>query len=158
MKKILSLMIAFLMVMSLVSVAFADGEASPSNSGGPSVVNKTEEAPFIITWYRNRSRLSKELQAEFEEAYGKVEDALKEVANGANVAISDVFNVRETHPGRATFPANLKVKAEGLDHFAGLGYYDNGAWKQIPAEVNGNYLSFSISNVGDYAIAEYVQD
>ncbi len=157
MKKILSLVIAFLMATSLVSVAFADGEASPSNSGGPSVAN-TAESPFIITWYRNRSKLSKELQAEFEEAYGKVEDALKEVANGANVAISDVFNVRETHPGKATFPANLKVKAEGLDHFAGLGYSENGAWKQIPAEVNGDYLSFSISNVGEFAIAEYVQD
>ncbi len=169
MKRILSLVIVLLMALSIAVVAVADDPteeteeaASPQGNGGPTITKSTSEAPFIVTWYQHRSSLPAEEKEEMEEAYSKVEEALEEEAHGANVRISDVFNVRETHPGRANFPVSLSVRADGLDHFAGLGYYNKGTrkWMQVPATVsaNKNRLSLQVEAVGTYAIAEFVQD
>ena len=115
MKKILSVCVMIMMVLSLSITAFAAPGAfvsSPSGNNGPTLVesesgdeNCTAEA--VVTPYGGREKLDEDDRAEMEDAYDKIVDSedvsdlnedIEKLAKDNNIstdklAVSDLFNV-----------------------------------------------------------------
>jgi hypothetical protein len=178
MKKLLSICLAALMILSLGSAVFA-AEAfisSPVKPGAPELVgaeNESEdcEAVLSITAYADREILSDEVIAKFEYAYGvlrgQTEDPgfaalLAQIAAERGIEVSDLvasdfFDISSTdcegHEDHGHF--DITLKAEALNNFVCLLHYYNGTWRVVDnAKVTqgGTHLEFTEEEFSPFVI------
>lgn len=179
MKKIVTVLLTMMMVLSLSISAFAEPGgfvSSPSRNQAPELIkaeNESEdcEAKLIITAYSDRDELSEEARKNIETAYSEIvgtqdlsslNDAIKNIAkklglNTTDLAVSDMFDISATdcngHEDHGNF--DITLKAETLDNFVCLLHYYNGEWRIVDnAKVtnNGEHLEFDEDEFSPFAI------
>lgn len=179
MKKIVTVLLAMMMVLSLGISVFAEPGgfvSSPSRNQAPELIkaeNESEdcEAKLIITAYSDRDELSEEARKNIEDAYSDIvgtqdlsslNDAIKNIAkklglNTTDLAVSDMFDISATecngHEDHGHF--DITLKAETLDNFVCLLHYYNGEWRVVDnAKVtnNGEHLEFDEDEFSPFAI------
>lgn len=174
MKKVISVVLALMMVLSMSISAFAATNAfieSPSGNPAPKLENVDHgdpdcDANVIITPYVDRDQLRDKIREVIEEAYESIKNneedssldkAFDKLDSDDDLAISDLFNLDYTdcdaHDKHQ--PVTITVSAETLDHFVGLLVYVDGEWKVVEgAKIDkaATTLIFTASEFGPYAI------
>ncbi len=181
MKKVLSIVLALVMVFCMSVAASADpGKfiSSPSNNSAPTLIESTPEsddceADLVITPYSDREELPAEIEAQMVKAYESIVSAAKltdlnaAIADLAeakgipveNLTVSDLFDIRyiscDEHGGHGKF--QIVIKADTLKKFVALLHYVNNSWEIVEGaevkEINGELrLTFSIGEFSPFAI------
>ena len=178
MKKVLTLCMALVIVMSLSLTAFAANGfvSSPSNYRKPVVANYTSDTcdgQVILTAYADRATLPANLCTMIETAYDEIAataDLTKLTADlGAaaasknvaveNLAVSELFDIRYEgcgdHDDHCSY--DIVMKAETLDKFVSLLHFDGTAWEVVEnakvVEIDGELcLAFTPDSVSPFAI------
>ena len=179
MKKVLTLCLAFVMVMTMSITAFAAPGgfiSSPSGNAAPQLIsfsnlNKNCTADLIITSYADRNSLDESECLKFENAYNSIANTdnisslnsdFSNIAAELNVsvnsmAVSDLFYVSYedciSHDEHDSF--TIELKAETLNNFVALMRYDGSKWVIVEgAKVSedGLHLIFSSEELGPFAI------
>lgn len=165
MKKLLSVCLVFVMLMSLGVTAFAEGGfvSSPSGNPAPEII-ESSNVKIVVTPYSNRNNLSTVEQKNLEDAYNSIKGnenvvdlnkGLSNVAKNKNVnpsklAVSDLFNVSNNG---ASGTHTLALKSDTFNNFVALMTYVNGEWKIVEgAKLEGGNLVFTANNFGPYAV------
>lgn len=173
MKKILSVLLIAMLLVSLSAAAFADNfVSSVANAGAPELEESVDAdgntvAEDVIEVIPNdeAEKLEEVEQKEMEDAVKSLADAkdltalnadLKTAAAGRATAISDVFTVRAK--ADVKFPLTIKLKNKNLDNFVGLMQFIDGKWVWIDAEVDGDLLIFTVDSLGVFATVVAVDD
>ena len=176
MKKLLTVLMLSLLAFTLTFTAFADDFVrSPSANRAPTLVfggseDHSCDEPLIITPYGDRDQLPADLKAEIEKVYADVKNsknlvalcaALKGLAEKnniptANLAVSDLFDVRDVH-GDVDATFDIVLKAEALENFVGLLHYTDGKYELISdasvQEIDGElHLSFSTDGLSPFLV------
>lgn len=172
MKKIVISCLTVFMVVIMAINAFAapvNFLSSPSGKDAPVIVEYDDPdddctGKLIVTGYGDRDELSEEGRKTLEKAYETIVGAenLKDIVpslEGEGLSVSDLFDLSVSdcgvHENHGKF--DITLSADSLKNFAGLMYFENGAWKLVENAkvevVNGEYhLIFSSEFFGAYAI------
>lgn len=178
MKKVLVVLLAVIMMMSMTLTAFAaPGKfvSSPTGQQAPIVISFEDDectGSLIITPYGDRDELPAALQALMKKAYDEIKAstdltelcaALKNLAaakkiKGTNLAVTELFDIRvegcTIHDGHHDF--DIVINPDTLKNFVGLLHMkENGEWELISdAKViaNGDHLAFSVDTLSPFAI------
>lgn len=177
MKKLLFLPLLSLLLLSMSLSAFAAGGfvVSPSGNEPPEIIDKELPegctAEVIVTPYSDRVSLGEEGRKRIEDAYrdivgaediGELNDKLASVAEELNIntkdlSVSDLFNIHiegcDDHDLHGAIA--VRMKAETLENFVSLLYYNGDTWEFIDASVigqEGNILAFDFELEGPYAV------
>ncbi|MBQ6402969.1 MAG: LPXTG cell wall anchor domain-containing protein [Oscillospiraceae bacterium] len=166
MKKIFAFLLAVMLLVSLSAAAFADNFInSVANAGAPELSSAKDangndaSGIIVITPYIDREKLDDSKKENLEKAFDSLRKApelagvnaeLKEAAGDKSVAASDLFDISATQ--EVSFPVGIVMKDEFLDDFVALLHYVDGEWTWVDAEVKDNELSYSIDELGAYAI------
>lgn len=178
--RIVTVLLLSIVALSLSLTAFAEvGKfvQSPSANEAPSVVNSSSEdhkcdESLIVTAYADRSELSEEARAKIEKAYQKINGvknltsvcgALKELAAKlgiptANLAVSDLFDLRDKHTDVEKARFEVSLKAETLENFVGLLHFVDGKWvlvedAEVSEDKNGDLiLTFTTEGLSPFAV------
>lgn len=184
MKKVLSLCMALVVVMSLSLTAFAASGfvSSPSNYREPLVASYTSDecdGKVIVTPYTERTTLPAELLNMIEAAYDEIaatEDLTKLTADLGtvaasknipveNLAVSELFDVRyegcTKHDDHCSY--DIVIKAESLDKFVSLIHFNGTEWSVVEnaklVMVDGELcLAFTPDSVTPFAIVVNTDD
>ncbi|MBQ8868791.1 MAG: hypothetical protein IJ027_03620 [Oscillospiraceae bacterium] len=170
MKKIVSLILATVMVLSMTVAASAAFVSSPSANAAPTLEEikegKTEDLVIEITAYKDRENLDEKGKAAIEDSHNDIKTAaglvalvpeLKAVAEKAKVkvedlAVSDLFDISVTS-GTLEDKITLVLGAETLKNFVALLHDKDGKWEVVEgAKVEGNKLTFSVNSLSPFAI------
>ena len=180
MKKVLTICLMMVLVMSLTMTAFAAPNgfvSSPSEDAAPKLVSFTPSddectARLVITPYGERETLPDALEAMMENARNQIVGstdltklnadlaalAAKLKIKGEDLAVSDLFDIHVTgcnyHDGHTDF--DIVLSADMLKHFVGLLHMQkDGSWELVSdAKVTGNgeHLAFSVESFSPFAI------
>ena len=178
MKKLLSICLAALMILSLSSAVFAADSfiSSPVKSQAPELVKGENEsddckAVLTITAYNDREALPDEVVEKLEYVYGVLcgqtedpdFDALLEQASAesgiavSDLAVSDFFDIScsdcDSHEDHSEF--DIVLKAGALDKFVCLAHYYDGAWYIVDSAKitqNGTHLEFEEETFSPFVI------
>lgn len=154
MKKFAAIFMTLVMVLLLGLTASAAFVSSPSNNLAPVIQDFEPEtddcdAELKVTPYSDRYSLTEEEYKTLEEAYNrisgkkddeKLSEALRELAEEKGVkvgdlSVSDLFNVGyddcEAHEEDGHKGFKVTLKADTIDNFAGLLYFDGENWKNV---------------------------
>ena len=172
MKKILSILLVVMLVLSLSATAFADNFiSSVANAGAPELEESVDadganvDDALEVVPNDEAEKLEEEEQKAMEDAYKSLDEAkeltalnedLKEAAAGRATAISDLFTVKAKK--EVKFPLKITLKNKNLNNFVGLMQFINGKWEWIDAEVDGGKLIFSADSLGVFAIIVAVDE
>lgn len=135
MKKVLSCLLAVLLLASLSVSAFAADElvSSVENAGAPEIVSAVDAngndltAKIVITPYDERESLAEDVLAVLEKAYDVLKeaedltalnDSLKELAGEKAIAAGELFDISAVE--EIEFPVTITLKAENLENFVAL--------------------------------------
>lgn len=177
-KRILTAVIFAIVVSSLSLTAFAAGgfTQSPSANSAPELIDSSSEdhecdEDLIITAYADRTELPEEIRKELERAYTRIMGvrnltsacgALKALAEEkgiptANLAVSDLFDIRDKHDDVDDAVFKVKLKAETLENFVGLLHFVDGKWELVKdakvETVDGEMiLTFSTKGLSPFAV------
>lgn len=169
MKKLVTLILSVIMVLSMTVAASAVFVASPSLNGAPVLEEvKGGESNLIIkvTAYKDRATLDADTKAALEDSYKDIQaastvadltDAIKAVADKAGIKvadlkISDLFDVSVAE-GETKDEITIVLKAETLKNFVALLHDKDGKWEVVDgAKVSGNKLTFSVDSLSPFAI------
>ncbi len=171
MKKLLSVCLAFVMVISFGVTAFAEGGfvSSPSGNPAPEIVEPSEEKIVIIPYF-DRGKLSEAERKNLEAAYSSINgtenlvslnQGLNDIAKDKNIdpsnlAVGDLFNVSNNG---ASGTHTLELKADTFKNFVALMAYVNGEWKIVEgAKLQGTNLVFTANHFGPYAVVVNTAD
>lgn len=165
MKKILSVLLAVLLLASISVAAYAENFVnSVENAGAPEIdaVADSEgndvSALIKIVPYEQVDTLAEDDQTAMHAAYdslnaGKLADINADLAAAAgdkSIAVSDFFFL--TSDEDVSFPLKVTLRNSNLADFVSLLQYVDGAWTWIDAEVDGDALTFSIESFGPFSI------
>ena len=180
MKKVLSVVLALIMCLTLtLSAAAAPGSfvSSPSGNSAPQLiegVNEDEdcEAKLTIVPYSERDTLPEDKRELMEHVYdmivdaehvGELNSAVEALAKKKGIpveslAVSDLFDVSyyncgaEDHADHGYF--KIKFKADTLKNFVGLLHYTGNKWEFVEgAKIEDNiYLTFRVEDLSPFAI------
>ncbi len=158
MKKILTLVIAIVMVLSMSVASFAkaaDFLESPSKDLAPGLDKFEHEDPACtgdlnIISYGDKDKLPEEEKNLFEDAYDSIVNAddlsdINPELDGDNLAVGDLFavdfNSCEDHDkhGKTT----LDITSDSAKNFNSLIAFDGEKWVIVDATVSGDKISFS---------------
>lgn len=154
MKKFAALIMTLVMVLSLGLTASAGFVSSPSNNLAPEILDYEPEtddcnANLKVTPYSDRDELSDAEREALEKAYKQIagqendekfKEALKKLAEEkglkeGDLSVSDLFNVGyddcEEHVKDGHKGFKVTVKADTVENFAGLLYFDGENWKSV---------------------------
>ena len=170
MKKIVTLIISAVMVLSMTVAASAAFVASPSLNAAPVLVEikegKTEDLVIKVTAYKDRANLPAEDKAAIEDSYKDIKnasnlttltEALKAVADKAKVkaadlAVSDLFDISVVS-GKMDGEITIVLSAETLKNYVALLHDNDGSWEVVEgAKVEGNKITFSVDSLSPFAI------
>ena len=164
MKKIVSLFIAVVMILSMSVATFAASEdflGSPSKKPAPELVDYEHEDPdctgdLNIVSYGDRNDLTDEQKNEFENAYDSIVDAkdlsdLNNKLTDDNIAVGDLFGFTHTEDAIHDSHGNTSVdiKIDNADKFHSLIAFDGEKWVIVDAKLSGDILSFTYK-FGDF--------
>ena len=165
MKKILSVLLAVLLLASISVAAYAENFVnSVENAGTPEIEAVVDSegndvsALVKIVPYSQIDTLVEDDQAAMNAAYdslnaGKLADINADLAAAAgdkSIAVSDFFFL--TSDEDVSFPLKVTLRNSNLADFVSLLQYVDGAWNWIDAEVDGDALTFSIDAFGPFSI------
>lgn len=166
MKKIFAILLAVVLVFSLSATAFADNFVnSAANAGAPEVAavadseGKDVASAVVVTPITEKDTLAEEELKALDEAYESLKAAasladvnadLKEAAGDKAIAVSDLFNVSAKE--EVSFPLTITLKNDNLDNFVALLQFVDGEWTWVDAEVKDNELTFTVDQLGVFAI------
>ena len=166
MKKILSLFIAVVMILSMSVATFAASDdffGSPSKKPAPELVDSEHEDPnctgeLIIVSYGDRDDLTDDQKDKFEDAYDSIVDAedlsdLNNKLTDDDLAVGDLFGIKltedEDHGNHGN--TNVSLKIDNADSFDSLIAFDGEKWVVVDASLNGDVLNFSYK-LGDFSV------
>lgn len=173
MKKILSVILAVVLVFALGVTVMANSNQLPSPMGGsPRLVKFTVDgdcdAILIVTPYAYRNTLPSELLAMIDEAYSillstedytKLCSGLKELAkkndiNPESISVSEIFDIRyENCVNEADHNGfHITLESDALKGFVALVHYNGSSWEIIDATVEGNDIYFYADDFSPFAI------
>ena len=178
MKKILLLVLAVALGLSLSSTVLADPGAfqnSPSTLQGPELIDANNDhhdciARLIITSYADRHTLTDEKRVDLENVYqmlsttddiSTVVPQLEDLAESLNVktedlVASELFDISLTECPYHEFHGSFDVllKADALRNFVCLLHYYNGEWEIVEdvEVVLDTYLAFTESDFSPFVI------
>ena len=172
MKKVLSILLVVMLIVSLSAAAFADNfVSSVANAGAPELEesvdadgNNVDDALEVVP-NDEAEKLEEAEQKDMEEAVKSLTDAkdlaavnedLKTAAAGRSIAISDVFTVKAKKDVK--FPLTIKLKNQNLADFVGLMQFIDGKWVWIDATVDGDVLEFTVDSLGVFATVVAVDE
>ena len=180
MKKILAICLTLVMVMSFSLTVSAEGGfvESPSRKSDLELVGATPSSPdcdasIVLTPYSDRDTLPDDANKKLKDAYDMIQetqdlttlnDDLKKLADelgipASDLAVSDLFDLScddcDDHDEHGD--VEIIIKAENLDKFVGLMYFNGESWELIDnatvIEMDGQlYLKFSANKFGPYAV------
>lgn len=178
MKKVLAIVIALALVMSVGITAFAAPNgfiSSPTRPSSTTLVDFTPvdedcDADVNVVPYSERDKLPDEHKKDIEDAYNSItnsndisslnkdlEKLLKDKGlDSSKTGVLDLFGTYysdcDSHAGHDGF--NLTVQPENLKDFVALLRYNNGAWELVNnAQVkDGKYINFTDNIPYVYAI------
>lgn len=154
MKKFAAIFMTLVMVLSLALTASAAFVSSPSNNLAPIVEDfepETEDCDAVlkITPYSERYSLTEEENKILEDAYSRISgkkddekltEALRKLAEEKGVkvgdlSVSDLFNIGyedcDVHEEDGHKGFKVTLKADTIDNFAGILYFDGENWKNV---------------------------
>lgn len=179
MKKIIVLLMATLMILSLQITPFAKGKfvESPSVNSAPKLVEFDCEphncgVGITITPYSLRDTLSDEGQDDMEKAFSdilnkdnssKFMDVAEEIGKNAEVpfeqlSVSDLFDMTlnecDVHEYDEHGKFVITLEADTFGKFAGVAYFWEGEWRQAAAELDetGRFLTIHSEHLCPFAI------
>ena len=173
MKKILSCLLAVLLLASFCAMAFAEEEVVPSveaESAAPEVVEAIDASEsdvasgIIVTDLADAEELSEDAQAQMDAAVEALEDLaaliedsedLKTLADEGDFDVESVFDISIV--GDVELPVEMKLKLDNVDSFAALIHLVDGEPSVIETEVKDGLLSFVLEELGTYAILSFVE-
>lgn len=175
MKKILAIMFACALALSLGLTAFASGAfvASPSAQRAPELVaakNASDACPaqIVITAYADRTSLDEAGAAAMAAAYaeiaaaadlGTMTPALAALADelgipSTDLSVSDLFDVSytncEPHDEHGAF--TVTVKPVSAENACGVLHYVDGEWELLSCEVEDGEITFVADSLSPFAI------
>ena len=175
MKKILAIMFACALALSLGLTAFASGAfvASPSAQRAPELVaakNASDAclAQIVITAYADRASLDEAGAAAMAAAYaeiaaaadlGTMTPALAALADelgipSTDLSVSDLFDVSytncEPHDEHGAF--TVTVKPVSAENACGVLHYVDGEWELLSCEVEDGEITFVADSLSPFAI------
>ena len=166
MKKILSICLVLVMVMSFNLTAFAKGGFvnSPSENLAPEIVDSSDDG-IVIHSYAGRHELTEKEREDLEDAYDSIKGStdlsnlnanLGSLAKNKNInpkdlSVSDLFNIGYNGKNPKG-PHSITLSADTLRNFVALMTYVNGKWQLIEgAEIVDGNLVFNTAQFGPYA-------
>lgn len=173
MKKLLSCLLAVLILVSFCAMAFAEEEVVPSVEAEPTVpeVSSAVDASgadvgpaIVITPYEDKDTLSEEAGAQMDMAFEALQDLdalveanedLKALADEGEFDTESLFDISIV--GEVELPVDLQLKLANADNFAALLYFVDGVPEVVEAGVEDDVLAFSFEKVGTYAILSFVE-
>lgn len=172
MKKIITLALSVIMVVSMTVAASAAFVSSPSANAAPSIDKVTAEVEkdlkLEITAYKDREDLDADAKKAIEDSYAEIKAAtdlttltadLKTVAEKADVkladlAVKDLFDISVVD-GEYEGKLTISLSATTLKNFVALLHNNNGKWEVVKdAKVNadGTGITFSTDGLSPFAI------
>lgn len=181
MKKILAIVLATVLAVSISVIAFANGGfvASPSGNDAPVIIEieygeDSCEPKIVVTPYSERDDLDDKRKSDMEKAYDEIAankdltklcSALTSVARAKgidpkNLAVSDLFDVSAYHKGYShTYCSTITItlSAETLKNFVALIHRNptTQKWEHIPnayVDASERTLTFSVKDFSPFAI------
>ncbi len=177
MKKFAAIFMTLVMVLLLGLTASAAFVSSPSNNLAPVIESfepETEDcnAELKITPYSERHTLSEEEYKLLEEAYNRISgkkddeklmDALRELAEEkglkvGDLSVSDLFHIGyencEEHEEDGHKGFKVTLKADTIENFVGLLYFDGENWKNVKVlgyDAKKGTVTFFTEDLGCFA-------
>ena len=177
MKKVLSCLLAVLLLASLSVTAFAAADVVPSVEA-ESVVPTVSEAvdadekdvasAIIITDAEDEEKvaeLPEEAQKQLEDAAKALEDIaalvegnddLKELLDGKEVDAESLFDISIVGD-EIKLPVSLKLELVNPDNFAALLHFVDGEATLVESELADENVSFVLEETGAYAVLSFVE-
>ncbi len=173
MKKILSCLLAVLLLVSVCAMAFADEEV-PSvepDKGVPTVTDGTDADgndvtdAIVITDYADKDTLPEEAQEKLDSAVDALQDLealaegneeLKALLDEGDADCEALFDISVT--GDVAFPVKLSLELLNPDNFAALLHFVDGEASVVDAELEDAILTFTLEEIGSYAVLSFVEE
>jgi hypothetical protein len=173
MKKILSCLLAVLLLVSVCAMAFADEEV-PSvepDKGVPTVTDGTDADgndvtdAIVITDYADKDTLPEEAQEKLDAAFDALQDLealaegneeLKALLDEGDADCEALFDISVT--GDVAFPVKLSLELLNPDNFAALLHFVDGEASVVDAELEDAILTFTLEEIGSYAVLSFVEE
>lgn len=173
MKKVLSCLIAVLLLVSVCAMAFAD-DMVPSVETEPVVPGITTAVDangndvsdgIVITDYADKDKLTEEKQEQLDAAFETLKDVaalvegseeLKAVVGDAEVDAEALFDI-SVYGDEIVLPVKLGLELVNPDNFAALLYFVDGEASVVEAELEDGVLSFTLEEAGAYAVLSFAE-
>ncbi len=178
MKRLVSILIALTIVMSVSVTAFADifiGSPSMKRARIRSFVPGSPDcqAEVYLTPYADRNTLDAERVADLEQAYDEIKAAASVVDLNAglavlaerlgvpvaNLAVADLFDIsfrncgHEEHQQHGEF--TITIEPETMKNFAGLIHFWNEDWEIVETTAADGTVTFKITSFSPFAVVVY---
>jgi len=171
MKRVLACLLAVLLLASLSVTAFADAVPSVEAEKQVPVVSEAKDADgndvagkIIITDFEDKEKLPEDAQKQLDAAAEALKDLpalvdgnedLKKLLNGAEVDAESLFDISLADDS-VKLPVDVQLKLANPDHFAALVHFVDGEATLIETETKDESVSFSLEEVGTYAVLSFV--
>ena len=178
MKKILSCLLAVLLLASLTVTAFATSPEKPEEVEVVEAVAPAEEVKselvgvedsemmdvseaIELTLDTDKDALSDEAKAEYEAAEKALEDldaviaeteGLDDVVDGREVGVSAMFDISAKEGEELNFPLTLKLKIPSPETFVALLQYNGEKFELLETELEDDVLTFTVEYLCPFAI------
>ena len=173
MKKVLSCLLAVLLLVSIGATAFAD-ELVPSAEAeklAPAVAEAVDAdgndvaALIIITDYEDKDTLDEDAQKQLDDAAEALKDIaalvegneeLKELLDGKEVDCEALFDISLAND-EVKLPVDLKLELANPDNFAALLHFVDGEATLVETELADEFASLKLEETGAYAVLAFVE-
>lgn len=171
MKRVLACLLAVLLLASLSVTAFADAAPSVEAEKQVPVVSEAKDADgndvagkIIISDFEDKEKLPEDAQKQLDAAAEALKELdalvegnedLKKQLNGAAVDVESLFDISLADDS-VKLPVDVQLKLANPDHFAALVHFVDGEATLIETELKDEFASFSLEEVGTYAVLSFV--
>ena len=172
MKKLLSCLLAVLLLASFSISAFAAEVPSVESEKQIPTVAEAVDADgndvaggIVITDYEDKDTLPEDAQKQLDDAAEALEDLaalvegndeLKELLDGKDVDCESLFDISVVGD-EIKLPVELKLELVNPDNFAALLHFVDGEATLVETEVEDEFASLTLEEVGAYAILSFVE-
>ena len=172
MKKVLSCLLAVLLLASFSVMAFAADpvpsveaeEVVPAVAEALDADGNDVASAIVITDYADKDTLPEAAQEQLDAAAEALKDLaaliegnedLKELVGDKDVDVESLFDISTV--GEISFPVDLKLELENVDNFAALLHFVDGEATLVETEVEDEAVSLALEEVGSYAVLSFAE-
>ena len=172
MKKILSCLLAVLLLASFSISAFAAEVPSVESEKQIPTVAEAVDADgndvaegIVVTDYEDKDTLPEDTQKQLDDAAEAVEDLaalvegseeLKELLDGKEVDCEALFDISVVGE-EIKLPVEMKLELVNPDNFAALVHFVDGEAALVETEVEDGFACFTLEEAGVYAVLSFVE-